>query len=137
MEQQIQLDEADDLLTRMGLNLGASTPEDRFMDSLTDGKCPRIASLRYWLNGEMDIHSFLLEKGLKVTKNTFKDGKHQELALTKLEYARIQIEYYLHMQHLPWFQQLRTDLPACDMANVIEQIIAYGDMKNVIERERK
>jgi hypothetical protein len=129
------VDLADDFLESLGLSTGEMTPEDRVMDYLTEGSSRRIDTFKYELRHHMEMYQFLLEKNINITKNLLKDGRAQAVQLTKTEYAKIHLHYYLLMQHCPMFMDL-TNRPAAKIETIVDQIVALDDMKEIIEKDR-
>lgn len=132
-EQELE-ESADDFLGSLGLNTSIEplNSNDAFYQELCGGKYSKIDNMIYWLRGEMSRFIHFQEHNCKLTRNIVKDGKSISKPLTRMEYARISIEYFFQMYHLPRFKKLNVKEP-CDMQVMIDKVVAYPPMKEVIE----
>lgn len=134
------LDEADDFLASMGLSAAPAPhyssppadPNEAFYQELTGGRYSKIDNMVYWMKSEMAIYLHILENHVNLTKNSMVDGRPAAKPISRMEYGRIVLRYYLDMQHLPRFQKINEKTP-CDYATMIDKIVAYQPMQNVIE----
>lgn len=131
----------DDLLSSMGMDDKSITSEDMFFTYLTEGKYQKIHNLRYWLVSEIAKFQFLAKENVKITKHIYDKEKRTiiDRPLTNIEFAKIQIKYYLQMYHLPWFEKIGARKP-CDMEIMLgriaeHSIIAETIVKNYLEND--
>lgn len=127
-------DEADDLLASMGLNTSIEPADsnEAFYAELAYGKYSKIDNAVYWMRCEFSIWLFTQEQHIKTTKSTVQSGKATDRPVTRLEMARVLLQYYLQMQHEPRFRKINERTP-CDYTIMIDKIVAYPAMKEMIE----
>lgn len=132
--------DADDLFSLLELDDTPFDANDRFWEELTTGSYKKISNIRYWLITEMSRFEHLKERNVKITKNKVTNGAHQDAPLSRIEWAKISLEYYLMCYHLPRFDKeihKSNTLGVCDMAVMIDRIAAYEDVREVIEGKEK
>lgn len=127
-------DDCNDLLASLGLSDYQGTPSDQFFDELTSGSYKKIHNLRYWLVSEMSRFQSMLDDNIKFTRTVMESGALVNRALTKMDYAKVSIRYYLEMHHLPRFLKLNEHQEPCDLATVVNMVADYPDVKEVIEK---
>lgn len=125
---------ADDFLDSLGLNdeLEPQDSNDAFYNELCGGKYSKIDNMMYWLKGEMGRFLHFQEHNCRLTRNVMEGGKLIIKPLTRMEYSKISIEYYFQMYHLPRFSKLGAKEP-CSMQVMIDKVVAYPPMREVIE----
>lgn len=125
----------DDALAAIGLDTKPITREDELYLILTEGKHQKLAMCRYWMRAEMARFKYLMDDcKLKLTVDVVLDGKLQAKQITKLNYAKLCLRYYLQMHHLPYFQDLDSK-PAANLDKMVELLAAHHDIKEVIEKQ--
>lgn len=124
--------ELDEALASLGIST-VTTREDELYLLLTEGKVPRISNCRYWMVGEMSRYKQMVELGIRITKDKVYEGILQPVMLSKIEYAKIAIAYYLQCYHLPYFQDL-DGKPAASLPKMVDKLVQYPDIKEIIEK---
>ena len=124
----------DDAMAELGLDVGPITREEELYVILTEGKHPKMASCRYWLMHEMAKFKFLAGESIKVSKSVVREGKLIDAPLTNLEYAKLCLKLYLQMYHLTYFIELNPGDKIADMGKVIELMLEYGDLRDVVDK---
>jgi hypothetical protein len=134
--------EDEDLEAMLGLGEAVATeatvpardPNERLWSILagSEGKYKKIDNLGYWLRCEMSRLDQMLGHDLQVTRYVIRDGKPQNVQISRMDYAKIAIEYYLQSHHLTWFMGREGFEPA-DMGIIIDRVAAYPSIKKVIE----
>lgn len=137
----------DDFMESLGMSSGPmapQTPEEEFYEYLSSPPAPRIATIRYWVMHEMSKFQFLKEKQtliqVKEDKEvsipgaaTAKTIKTVTKDLDQLGYAKLSLEYYLLMHHLPRFQLVeRNHKPVCSMSIMVDLLANNDIIKEVI-----
>lgn len=95
----------DDFLDGIGFDLSPPTAEDGLMSYLTEGDYKGIAIIRWWLKSEMARYNDMLKNNNIVIYISTRDKETlipSQKPITKLEYAKIAVKYYILMYHLPW-----------------------------------
>lgn len=127
----------DDFLDDLGFEQAPKKgPNESFLDYLNSPPHPRIGNLVFWLKHEMAKFQFTCEyysTHKEVTVSTPKGPTKTWKDITKEDYARISIEYYLLMTYLPRFRRV-DERPLCDMSTVLDSIMKVEEIKHVIKK---
>lgn len=124
----------DDTLAALGISAETPTRADELYLIMTEGKFKKIDNCKYWLTHEMAKFGFLNSKTVRTGREVFNDGKVIIKSLTKVEYAKLMLEYYLNMYHLPYFQDL-PGRPAADMGKFVDLLMTYEPIKKAVEKD--
>jgi len=127
-------DGIDDYLKDLGFDDTPRSREEQLYGILTAGHYKKIDNCRYWLTHEMAKYQFILNRNIKITKDVFSEKNVTARPISKLDYAKIHLEYYLQMYHLPYFIKLDDGKEPANMAKIIDLIVAYLPIKEVIEK---
>ena len=127
-----ELDEGDDLLKSLGLSAAPIDSNDLFFQEITNGKYTKIDNMIYWMKDEIAKWLFLQSHNTQITKNVVSNGKPFVRTLTRMEYSKLMLKYYLQQYHLPRFSKEVFATP-CDYDTVIGKIVTYERMKKVID----
>lgn len=142
-------DDIDDFLSDIGLGAPEpSTPESEFFDMLTAPPAPRIGTIRYFVMHQMSMFQFLREKEVLIqTKQEYKGvnivgAMSTKIALPgtnfqsldQLGYAKLILEYYLLMHHLPRFRVMDDNKhrSVCSMSKVVDMLADHPEIQGVI-----
>lgn len=145
-------DDIDDFLSDIGLGAPEpSTPESEFFDMLTAPPAPRIGTIRYFVMHQMSMFQFLREKEVQIqtkqehTINTVNipgamtvkgniTAKNALKDLDQLGYAKLILEYYLLMHHLPRFRVMDDNKhrSVCSMSKVVDMLAEHPEIQGVI-----
>lgn len=127
--------DGDSLLDMLDLDSGPVTGTALLWTKLTEGQHQKIHTLRYWLKFEMCRMTHMLDHNIKITKYILKDGQAANAPISRLDYARTAIDYYLDTYHLPWFTQDIDNHGVAAKGEIIDKIVAHPDIKEVIDHE--
>lgn len=130
------MSDGDSLLDMLGLDSGPVTGTALLWTKLTEGQHQKIHTLRYWLKFEMCRMVHMLDNNIKITRSIVKDGQAINAPLSRLDFAKVAIDYYLDTYHLPWFTNDIDNRGVADKSEIIDKIVAHPDIKEVIDGEK-
>lgn len=140
-------EDLDDFMESLGMSVGPiapQTPEEEFYEYLTSPPAPRVATIRYWVMHQMSVFQFLKESDVIIQVKEDKEVtipgaasaktiKTANKDLDQLGYARLMLDYYLMMHHLPRFRLIeRNSRPICSMSKMIDLLVENEVIKEVI-----
>ena len=131
-------DDIDDYLKDLGFDDTPVVPrsrEEQLYAMFTIGSAKRIDNMRYWLGHEMAKFLFILNNNIKVTKDVFKDKEVLAQPISKLDYAKLHVQYYLEMYHLSHFMKSNDGREPANMTKMVDMLVAYPDVKEVIVKD--
>jgi hypothetical protein len=124
------------------------SPEQDFMNRMTAGTVNKLGNLRYYLNShELPKFQFMRqEKGIAYTVDGVAETKQIPGAvsakplltkvqrdITREEYIKHSIEYYLCMHYLPFFlvDERNPHRPVCSLSRVVDMLAEHDDIKEL------
>lgn len=144
------MEDIDDFLSNIGLGDAPkpSTPEDEFFEMITAPPAPRVGTIRYFVMHQMSMFQFLREKEVLVQLKTeqvtlipgavqAKTTKMVNKDLDQLGYAKLILEYYLLMHHLPRFRVMDDNKhrPVCSMSKVVDLLAEHPEIQGVVYKK--
>lgn len=140
-------EDLDDFMESLGMSsapMAPQTPEEEFYEYLTSPPAPRVATIRWWMTHEMSKFQFLLEKQVIIQVKAEKEVNIPGAAsaktiktitkdLDQLGFAKLSLEYYLLMHHLPRFRLIERDhKPVCSMSKMVDLLADNEVIKEAI-----
>lgn len=128
----------DDLMQAMGFEKPVinRSPEDEFLVYLTFGATPRIINLLHWLKHIIGQFEYLLEKDINITVTAYDKNIVGQKPVSRENYTRLMVEYYLYMCHLPRFDKnLSATGKVCDMKVTLDRIMCLEDVKAIFSKK--
>jgi hypothetical protein len=123
----------DDLLEGLGLDAKPLDANERLYSELASGKYTKLDNMVYWLKAEISKMLHMQEHHVYCTKNSVATGGNPIVKrLSRLEYSRLMIKYYLQMYHLPHFRKVN-DREPCDYKIMVDKIVTYPPIADAIE----
>ncbi len=109
------------------------SPEEMFYQQQTSGASPKIDNLSHWLRHEMAHLDHLIECGVKLTLKGLKEGQPFDRLLTRIEYARLMVIYYMQMYHLTRFNgMMGAEAPRLDLDATVTLFMTWPEVKKII-----
>jgi hypothetical protein len=126
----------DAALADLGLSGAPPTREEELYILLTDGKYKKIDSCRYWLSGEMArFYSMVNKENVKVGREVVQDGKVVLKLMSKMEYGKLSLRYYLKMYHLPYFERLDNRKEPANLDKMVDLLVDYPPIRDTINKD--
>ena len=131
-------DTLDSLLDQLGMSeLGKPmTPEEHFVEYITSDVNHRLLNMTSWLVHEIHHFEHIKEKGVQVCISVSSERGVIQRQITRAEYVKHMIEYYLCMYFLPRFQETyyigATCMPKCDLEATLTLFMQHDAIKKVI-----
>lgn len=125
-----------DFMESIGLETKAATPEEAFMNHMTEGNYKKIFNIRYWLAHEMARFQDMREKAVIIAKHTYDKDDRTIInkPITNVEYAKIALNYHLRSNYGGWFMDV-ANRQKCDLAKTVGLVVAYPAIMEIVEKK--
>lgn len=131
-------DTLDDFMTGLGFSEDINvplTPEQKFINEITEGEYNKIHNMRYHLVHEMSRYYFLIDENIIPMKSVANSKGVLYTKVEPKEYLRACLKYYLQMTHLPRFMSGVYKQEPCDMEKTLDALLEQPLILDALTRK--
>lgn len=114
------------------------TAEQEFLARILNGQATKLDQMCVWLGHQVSVYLYLLEdENFHYTRNVATKEGLITKPVSRTDFGRKLVKYYLMLYHLPNFQRLKgqNEVSICDLDIVVSCLLDQKKIKETINRD--